>query len=470
MNLALSPTKVLWLTLCLPFAVQGAEVDRVALEAETLQHFQALVQIDSTDPPGDESAVTAYLLQVLQAEGIDVETHALEAQRPNLVARLRGNGSKEPLLLMAHQDTVNVDPDKWSFPPFSAARDSGWIYGRGTLDDKDNLVAALMSMLLLKRQGIALDRDVILLAEAGEEGASQLGIQFMANEHFDLIAAEYCLAEGGSVVRQGGAGFYAGVQAVEKLPRAINLKASGVAGHGSVPLRSNALVRLSRAVTAAADWQPPVQLSDTTASFFSRLAAISAPDDAARYRALLNPASAEGQAALEYLKINEPARAAVLHSTISPTMIDAGYRVNVIPSDASAVLDVRLLPEEDAEAFISMLREVIDDPEVEVSWAPRNQRPGASTRLDNEGFRTIEAVYGEHYGVPVLPVLSTGATDMAFLRAKGVQCYGIGPGIDSEDGPLGFGAHGDQERILESELYRFVQSHYEIVRRLAASP
>lgn len=455
--------------LLLPCFGQAAEPDWTALEAETLRHFQALVQIESTDPPGNESAVSAYLVQALQVEGIEVETYALEPQRPNVVARLRGNGSKQPLLLMAHQDTVNVDPAKWSFPPFSAARDGGWIYGRGTVDDKDNLTAALMTLLVLKRQGIALDRDVILLAESGEEGSTQVGIEFMANNHLDAIDAEYCLAEGGSVVRENGAARYVGVQSVEKLPRAIELTASGIAGHGSVPLQTNAVVRLTRAVTAAAEWQPPVLLSDTTTSFFSRLASVSDPEAAARYRAILNPGSPQAQVAIDYLKANEPARAAVLFSTVSPTMITAGYRVNVIPSDAKATLDVRLLPEQDPEAFLAMLREVIDDENVEVNWAPRNQRPGASSGLGNEAFQAIEAVFGAAYGVPIIPVMSTGATDMAYLRAKGIQCYGIGPGIDSEDGPLGFGAHGDQERIIESELYRFVQTHYEVTRRLVES-
>ncbi len=460
--LALSP-------LANPVAAQPAELDWDALNAETLQHFQTIVRMDTSDPPGREIEVTEYLVSVLQAEGIEVETFALEADRPNVVARIRGNGSKRPLLLMAHQDVVNVDPAKWVFPPFSATQDGGWIYGRGTVDDKDNVTAALMAMLLLKRQNIDLDRDVIFLAESGEEGATSIGIEFMINQHFDKIDAEFCIAEGGSVVRQEGSARYAGVQTVEKLPRAVQLTSNGIAGHGSVPLRSNAIVHLSKAVASAADWQPPVRLSDTTTSYFSRLASISSPEDAARYRALLNPNSSAGMAALEYLKDFEPRNAAVLHSTISPNIIEGGYRVNVIPSEATATLDVRLLPDEDAEQFLQSLREVIDDPAVNVAWAARNQRPGAATRLDTEAFRVIEAVFQEHYNAPILPVMSTGATDMAYLRAQGIQCYGIGPGIDAEDGPLGYGAHSDQERIIEAELYRFVQAHYEVVQRLAGA-
>lgn len=451
------------------FSVQAAESDWTAINEETLEHFQAMVRLDTADPPGREIDLTHYITGILDAEGIEYEVFALEENRPNIVARIRGNGSKRPLLLMAHQDTVNVDASKWTFPPHSAARDGGWIYGRGTVDDKDNLVAALMSMVLLKRQAVELDRDVIFLAESGEEGSTQIGIQYMVNEHFDSIEAEFCLAEGASVVRQNGEVFYASVQTVEKLPRAMTLTSSGIAGHGSVPLQSNAIVALSRAVASIADWQPPIRLSDTTTSYFSKLAAISEPEAAARYRALLNPNSPSGIDAINYMKRYEPRNAAVLFSTISPNIVDGGYRVNVIPSDANATLDVRLLPDEDAPQFLELVRAAIGDPAVNVEWAARNERPGASTSLDTDAYRTIEAVFEELYKAPVLPVMSTGATDMAYLRARGIQCYGVGPGIDAEDGPLGYGAHSDQERIIESELYRFVQAHFQIVERLASA-
>lgn len=447
----------------------AAAPDWVAAEEETLAHFEAMVQIQTPDPPGHEAELTDYLMQVLQREGIDVATYALEEGRPNLVARLKGNGSKKPLLLMAHQDTVNVDEEKWSFPPFGAYLDNGWIYGRGTLDDKDNLTASLMALLLLKREGVPLDRDVILLAEAGEEGSTHVGIQFMVEQHFDAIDAEFCLAETGSVVRQNRRPVYAGVQTVEKLPRAIELFSNGTAGHGSVPLRGNALVHLAQAVEAIGNWQAPLRLSDTTTAFFSRLAELVSPEEAAHYRALLDPGSPAAAEAFKFLLTNQPARAAMLHSTLSPTIIEAGYRVNVIPSSARAIVDVRLLPDEDPEAFLEMVRNVVSDPDVTVSWAPRNQRPGASSRLDTEAYAAIEKHYGANYGVPVLPIQSNGATDMAFLRAKGVQCYGVGPGIDDEDAPLGFGSHSDQERILESELYTFVRTYYDIVRELAES-
>ena len=192
---------------------------------------------------------------------------------------------------MGHTDTVNVDPAKWTFPPFSAARDGGYIYGRGTIDDKDNVTASLMTMLLLKRLNVPLDRDVIFLAEAGEEGTTRVGIQFMVDQHFAEIDAEYCLAEGGGVTRIDGRAKYASVQTLEKIPRQIELTARGVAGHGSVPLKTNAVLNLAAAVATVGLWQPPVRLNETTGAYFKRLADISSPEEAKRYLRRAQPRS-----------------------------------------------------------------------------------------------------------------------------------------------------------------------------------
>jgi len=159
----------------------------------------------------------------------------------------------------------------------------------------------------------------------------------------------------------------------------------------------------------------------------------------------------------------------MLRSSISPTIIQGGYRVNVIPSDAKATLDTRLEPNQDPEGFLEQVREIIDDPAVDVAWAPRDIRPAGTSSLDTEAFRVIESMISRHYDTTTLPTMSTGATDMAYLRAKGIQCYGIGPAIDIEDGPKGFGAHSDQERILESELHRFVRFHYDLVVDMAGA-
>lgn len=458
------------LTAALSAAQRSPEPNWTAVEEETLRHFQAIVRMDTTDPPGGEKPVADYLKAVLESEGIPVQVFALEPNRPNIVARLKGNGRKRPLLLLGHTDTVNVDAKKWSHPPFSADRDGGYIYGRGTVDDKDNVVGALMTMLLLKRQNVPLDRDVIFLAEAGEEGATRVGIQFMVNQYYPEIDAEFCYAEGGNVTRVDGKVKFASVQTLEKIPRAIRLTAKGTAGHGSVPLEDNAVAHLGDAVGAVAAWTPPTRLNETTATYFKRLATVSTPEDAERYRNALSPDPKVAEAAQQYLRKHEPRHWSMLRTSLSPTIIQGGYRSNVIPSEATANIDVRQAPDEDPQTFLELVKQVIDDPNVDVSYAnaaSANRPPTPNAKLDSEAFTALEAMFTKHYKTITLPTMSTGATDMSYLRRQGMQCYGIGPAIDVEDGPKGFGAHSDQERILESELHRFVRFEMDAVMALA---
>jgi acetylornithine deacetylase/succinyl-diaminopimelate desuccinylase-like protein len=446
---------------------QPVQPDWPRLEDETMRHFQALLRADTSDPPGNEKPAADYLRQVLEREGIAVETFALEPDRPNVVARLKGNGSKRPVLLMGHLDVVNVDAAKWTHPPFSGTRADGYVYGRGTLDDKDNVVASLMTMLLLKRLNVPLDRDVIFLAEAGEEGSTRVGIQFMVNEHFGAIDAEYCLAETfDGVVREGGRIRYATIETTEKIPRAVELTARGVAGHGSVPLLTNPLVRLGAALQRVGDWHSEIRLNDTTRVYFERLAALSSGAEAQRYRDVLDPTKVA--AADRYFHENDPRTAALLHATASPTMIDGGYRLNVIPSEAKAQIDVRLLPDDDPAAVLESLRAAVNDPSIAVAYLPRDQRPAGTSGLQTEAFEVLEREVRRHYDTSTLPMMFTAGTDMAYLRARGVQCYGIGPAVDAEDAPRGFGPHSDQERILERELHRFVRFTWGAVTGLAA--
>ena len=459
-----------WVLLALLAGQGGGQPDWSKADTETLDHFQSLIRFDTSDPPGGEKPAVDYLKSVLEREGIPVEVFAIESHRPNLVARLKGTGKKRPLLIMAHTDVVNVDPKKWTHPPFGAVRDGGYIYGRGTVDDKDNVVASLMAMVLLKRQNVPLDRDVIFLAEAGEEGTTRVGIKYMTEQHFPKIEAEYCLAEGGGVSRSGGKVTFASVQTLEKTPRGIDLVARGVAGHGSVPLRTNPIVHLSAAVARVAAWKPPVRINDTTRAYFKRLAGLSAPADAKRYLDIIGSDPKLVDAADEYFLEHEPRHASMIRTSISPNIFQGGYRINVIPSEARATLDVRTHPDDDPERLLAEVRKVVNDPAIEVTWGQRDVRPSSgSAELDSEAFTAIEAGITKHYSTVTLPVMSTGATDMAYLRAKGIQCFGVGPATDIEDGPKGFGAHSDQERILESELHRFVKFYYDLVLTLARS-
>jgi acetylornithine deacetylase/succinyl-diaminopimelate desuccinylase-like protein len=446
-----------------------AAIDWSAIEAETLKHFRALVQIDTSNPPGNETRAVEYLKQVLEKEGIPVQVLASDPTRANLVARINGNGTKRPILVMGHTDVVTIDPKKWiEHGPFSADVAGGYVYGRGTVDDKDNLVASLMLVLMLKRSNAALDRDVIFLAESGEEGTPEVGAQFMIDRHFDAIDAEYCLAEGGGIVRRGGKNVQANVGTTEKEPRAVEIIARGPAGHGSVPRQTNAVTRLSRAVGKVAEWTPPLRVNETTGSYFRKLAAsASSAELRKRYQDVLSPDRKVSKPAADWMLEHEPEHWSMLHTSLVPTILTAGYRYNVIPSEAVATIDVRLHPDEDQTTFLDQIRALINDASVEVRWARDRYRPAGASRLNTELFTVIESETRKHYNVDVLPTMSTGASDKAQLRSKGVQCYGIGPAIDSEDGARGFGAHSDQERILEAELHRFVRFQYDVVMDVA---
>jgi acetylornithine deacetylase/succinyl-diaminopimelate desuccinylase-like protein len=447
---------------------RGPQPDWTAVEQETMRHYQALVRLDTSNPPGNEHIAAEYIKQVLDKEGIPAQILALDPNRGNVLARLKGSGRKRPLLIMGHTDVVTVDASKWKFPPFSATREGGYIYGRGTIDDKDNATAALMTMLLLKRLNVPLDRDVIFLAEAGEEGTSSVGIQFMVDKHFPEIEAEYCLAEGGAVSRIGGQVKYATIQTLEKIPRSIELVAHGISGHGSVPLKSNAIVHLAGAVAKIGEWRPDIRFNETTGTYFRKLASISPPEVAGYYRDVLSTDPKVRAAADDWLFENEPRHSSMLRTSVSPNIFTGGYRSNVIPSEAKATLDVRMLPDEDAPRFLEQVKRIVNDAAVEVRFGARDTRsPGPDTRLDSDAYKALDAAVTRVYNTILLPTMSTGATDMAQLRTRGVQCYGIGPAVDVEDGPKGFGAHSDQERLLESELHRFVRFNWEVVTDLA---
>lgn len=449
-------------------AQTSSSPDWTKLQDETLRHFQAIVRLDTQNPPGNEYLVTDYVKSVLEKEGIPVEILASDPKRPNLVARLKGSGRKQPILYMGHSDVVTVDPKKWTFPPFSATRDGGYIYGRGSLDDKPHVVAGLMTLLQLKRLNVPLDRDVIFLVEAGEEGSTGVGIGYVAAEHYPLIDAEYCFAEGGNVTRVGGQVKFAAVQAQEKVSRGIELTAVGPSGHGSAPLSGMAIVELSKAIAALGSWRVPFLFNDTTREFFRLMATVSSPEDAARYRAVLGADAASAAAAHDAFQKNEPRYASMLHTSISPTIISGGYRSNVIPSEAKATLDVRMMPEEDPAAFLAAVQRVINNPAVTAKYSSNTSRPvPPPAQLDSEAFRVIKSAVARNYDTQAIPMMGTGATDMAQIRNKGAQCFGIGPASDLEDAAKGYAAHSDQERVLEAEIYRFVRFSYEIVYDLA---
>jgi acetylornithine deacetylase/succinyl-diaminopimelate desuccinylase-like protein len=461
----MKPTSVL-LLLTATLVAQVPAVNWEKPKAEVTQHLRALVQIDTTTTSGNETNAVEYLKKVFEAEGIPVKTFALVPNRANLVARLKGNGSKRPILLMAHTDVVPVQRDKWPVDPFGGVMKDGYIWGRGSRDDKSQVAAMLETMLLLKRSGAVLDRDVIFLAESGEEGHSEFGAIFMADQHLDEIDAEFCLTEGGGGTIENGRVTVMQVQTTEKMPNSVRLVVNGTSGHASVPRLDNAVAHLSAAVAKAAAWETPMRLNDTTRTYFEKLASISSPEKAARYNALLNPRTAA--AAQRYLAQYEPARYSMLRTSVVPTMLKAGIATNVIPSEAEATVDIRALPDEDMPKFYAEMKRVIGDAAIRVEPTGFGARPGAPpSRLDSDMYRALEQVAKRLYpGVTVMPAMSTGATDMAFLRAKGVQSYGIGPAATDED-RLKYDAHSDVERISESSLHDFLEFTWNVVTEIA---
>ena len=449
-------------------AEQSYLVDWDEAGEEAIRHLVDLVRIDTSNPPGNETRVTDYLAAELAAEGVDSEIFALDPERANLVARIRGNGSKKPILIMGHTDVVGVQAENWYADPFSGNRADGFIYGRGTLDDKDNVAAALMVIKLLKRYDVPLERDIIFLAEAGEEGTPEVGINFMVEEHFDVIEAEYCLAEGGENVIEDDRVTIVGIETTEKMPRRVTLVARGTPGHGSKPTLDNAVVVLANAVARAAAWQTEVRLNDTTRTYFRRLAEISAPEDAFRYLNVENPEHSD-EIQRHFLE-TFPTHYSISRTSVAPTVMDAGFRRNVIPSEATAILDIRMLPDEDVEGFYRQLAAVIDDPRVEIV-PEKIYRPAAPpSDIDNEMFRVLEDVALRMYpNATVLPIMSTGATDMAQVRAKGMQAYGIGPARSIEEINSGFGAHGDNERIEERAFVELVRYLWFVILDMAAA-
>lgn len=459
MRRQLLPSILLAATLASPtlFAADKYTVDWDRLQPEILEHYSNLIRIDTSSPPGNETKAAEYLKGVLEREGIPAQIYELEHGRGNVLARLKGNGSKRPFLIMGHLDVVGVQREKWTVDPFVALRKDGYIYGRGSIDDKDKVTTALMTVLLLKRLKIPLDRDVIFLGEAGEEGGANVGIGFMVNQHWDEIASEYAITEGGTAMSRDGKVRTVEIATTEKVPRGVRLVAHGQAGHGSRPRLDNPLAHLAAAVAKVAANQPPMRLNDTTRTYFERLATVSEPEAADRYNHLSDPArSAAIQA---YFAEHELTHYSILRTSVVPTILKAGFRSNVIPSEAEATLDIRALPDENMPKFYEWLKKLIDNPAVEIVQNRGGGRePGAPSRIDNAMFRAFEAAQREMFPEAItLPAMLTGATDNAQLRARGVQAYGFGPIIDEKEVAGGGGAHGDDERLKEDSLYKEVQ-------------
>jgi acetylornithine deacetylase/succinyl-diaminopimelate desuccinylase-like protein len=434
--------------------VSGQQPDFSKSQDEALRFLTDLVKLDTSNPPGNETRAAEYIKRVLAAEGIQAEIYESAPGRGNVVARLKGNGKKKPLLLMGHLDVVGVERDKWTVDPFAAVVKDGYIYGRGSHDDKAMDAANLEVFLLLHRLKVPLDRDVIILAEAGEEGTTQFGIDYMVANHWDAIACEFALNEGGGIALENGKVRYVGVSTTEKVPRGFSLVAKGSSGHGSAPRVDNPIAHLAGAVDKVARWEAPMRLNETTSRFFQLLATISPPERAALY---LHVEDADAQ---QKLHATEPAYYSMLRTSLVPTIIKGGFRSNVIPAEAEARFDVRALPDENMEALKAELTRLINDPAIKIVDAENaNQRPAnPPSGLNTDAFRALEHAQQKVFpSVPTLPIMQVGATDSAQLRAKGVQAYGIGTVTSPDDQKR---IHGNDERVEIAGFGQFVQFLY----------
>jgi acetylornithine deacetylase/succinyl-diaminopimelate desuccinylase-like protein len=436
---------------------------------ETLANLQAMIRMNTVNPPGNELQVARYLEEQLKREGI--ETHLFEPApgRGALVARIRGNGSKQPVLIMGHMDVVGVERGHWSVDPFAAEIKDGYLYGRGAIDDKGMLAANLETMLLLKRnvvdRGGTLSRDVIFVANSDEEQSGEWGMGWLIKNHPELIKAEIALNEGGRTRIVGGKRLYVAVQNTEKVPYTVTVTARGPGGHASIPLAGNAILRLGRALAKIGDYKEPVQVNPTTRQFFSELSRVW-PNSAER-KAMADVASTDTRRAQRGARMLEriPVFDAVLRNGISATILQGGIRSNVIPTEATAALNVRTLPGQSIDGVVRRLKSVVNDSLVDIAVTDRGEDSPASD-FHSPMFTAIrESVAALDPSMTVVPYLSTGATDSARLRSWGMQAFGLLPfpmNQDDEDR-----MHGNDERVPIASLDFGTRMIYGAVSRVA---
>lgn len=432
---------------------------------EVVEHLRALLRLDTRNPPGNEYLAANYIRDVLARDGIDSTIVGPTPDRANLVAGLRGDGSKPPLLLMCHTDVVAVERDKWTQDPFGGDIVAGFIYGRGALDMKNMVAMELQTMLLLKREGVKLKRDVIFMAEADEEVGGTSGASWMAKHHPDLIRAEYALNEGGGNVRIINDVPYYHVQTAEKGVQRFRIRMRGTPGHGSLPYENNAVVNLAAKLMLFRDARLPMHISDTARMYIEGIAAGQKEPVRSQFLACLDEKRSD--AAIDSLDIPASLKRqirAILHNTALPTMLAAGSQVNVIPSHAEATCDARIVPGQTRESFLRELRGLLGD-DVEIEFLHPTGSVALEAKPSGALWDTIKNVLAERApGAHVVPKMLAGATDAKCVAPLGIQVYGfcpelyVGPDESSR-------VHGHDERTAVKSMHWGVRTLYEVVRR-----
>ena len=462
-------SRVVTLVALMAAPLVAQEPDWSAASKETLGHLRTMIRLNTVNPPGNEMQVAKYLDSTLKAAGI--ETHLFEPApgRAAFVARIKGNGTKQPVVIMGHMDVVGVEREKWSVDPFAAEIKDGYLYGRGAIDDKGMLAANLETMLLLKRnvldKGGVLSRDVIFVANSDEEESGEFGMGWLIKNHPELIKGEFALNEGGRTRIVGGKLLYVAIQNTEKVPHVVTVTARGPGGHASIPLKGNAILRLGRALAAISAHKEPVYLTPTTREFFAQLARVWTNRE--EKHAMADVASLDTRRVQRGARVlaNTPVFDAVIRTGISATIIQGGIRTNVIPTDAAAKLNVRTLPGQSIDMVVERIKKAIGDSLVDVAITTRGADSPASD-FHSPMFTAIrESAQALEPSLAVVPYLSTGATDSARLRSWGMQAFGLLPfpmNQDDEDR-----MHGNDERVPLKSLEFGTKMIYGAIARVA---
>ncbi len=430
---------------------------------EATRTLQTLLRFNTTNPPGNETPCIEYVASVLKREGIEPFVFESAPGRGNLVARLKGDGSLPPLLLMGHVDVVVAEEDKWRHPPFSGDLEDGIVWGRGATDMKQMVTMELTTMLLLKRHGIPLKRDVILMTNADEETGGLMGAGWTAKNHPDLIRAEYAINEGGaSCIELGGRSFFV-CSTAEKGTLRFTVRGRGEPGHASQPHKNNAILPLAKALVRLIENPLPLRVTKTARAHVEAMARAVDGGLARNLRDLLDPATYDG--AMAALPLGEPTKrrlSAALRNTATPTILCAGSKINVIPAQAECDIDCRILPGTTLESLEQEIRAVIGD-EVELQFGALY--PALESDPDSPLFQTIAQVIADHEkGGIVVPGLITGGTDAKRLQELGVKVYGFVP--MRYEGPSMSGlAHNHDERVSVANLEFGTRVLFDVVKR-----
>lgn len=424
-------------------APASAAVSPLGREAADL--LKTLVRVDTTNPPGAEAGAAEVLADYLRKAEVPFEVVESSPGRANLVARLKGDGTRRPLLLLCHLDTVGVEAGRWSFPPFAGDEQGGAVRGRGAVDDKSMAAAFAAVLADLSRRKVPLKRDVVFAATADEESGGALGVGWLLARRPELLDAELAVNEGGTTFSSDGKVRVVAVQVAEKAYFDLTLTARGSGGHASVPDPENPLLRLARALVRLDERRPPPRLSPATRETFGALRGLESPELSAAFDDLLSDDEERVERGAEALH-ERPYYGAMVWDTWSPTLASGGVRENVHPSEASVNLNVRLLPGSSAAEFLAEVRSHVSDLGVEADWAsaPVEATPPVMP-LDGEFWRAMrKAVAARSPGAAVVPSLSVGSTDAAALRRRGVLVYGLEFPLSPDDQSR---IHGHDERM-----------------------